>query len=66
MSRSSVKRSNYKHSKHKKVFDLLQEVKEIEVLESDTDSCEPVRDLDGVWRPANQLKYKRYQEEEGD
>ena len=65
MSRSSVKRSNYNHSKRKKIFDLTQEVKEIEVLEElSAEDSDAVRDLDGVWRPASQQKYRHSNEEE--
>jgi hypothetical protein len=64
MSRSSVNRSNYNKSKHKRVADLLEEVKEIEILEQlSADDSDAVRDLDGVWRPVSQLKYRQTQDE---
>jgi hypothetical protein len=64
VSKSARDRANYRVSKRKKVFDLCQEVKEIEVLEQlSAEDSDAVRDLDGVWRPVSQLKYRQTQDE---
>jgi hypothetical protein len=62
MSRSSTARRNYLKSKRRRIQDVLEAAKDVEVLDSADSSA--IRDADGVWRPANQLKYEQPDDED--